>query len=65
MDQRAKVGYPMDKKPRFKKNIHGSPLMLRESFMGLENFPKPSPEVKNLILEDVNRHHQDSSEDEA
>ena len=50
----------MDKKPRFKKNIHGSPSLnaegiIWESFMGLENFPKPSPEIKNLILEDVSK----------
>ena len=31
---------------------------------GLENLPQPSPEVKKLILEDVNRQHRDSSDDE-
>ena len=32
--------------------------------MGIENLPQPSPEVKKMILEDVNRHHRDSSDDE-
>ena len=32
---------------------------------GLDNLPPPKPEVQKLLLEDVNRQHQDSSDEEA